>query len=833
MFVPNTPDHGLTDVDETSTSSMLSSILGAQSVIDAPRHSDALEQHSQKTKTAIILQTVSEDLETLGLKSPTFIEAYRGPGKIADANYSQVALPIDIPNTPQVDLFPTKKVFGSIEKLQKLSRSLESKAMLNTATDGLDATTKGLNQVLSALHEHDKTIRSLQNALNDIDVVAERSSFLSLNSINRLASSKSAVEYKVDKLRNQTPKNDSKGQLNSGINFVTKEWVQNEVELQIEALKKEYRIGSQIPQSNPPSPQKANQNGAQTREDIVEFQDQIHQEIEKQMARLETRVAESADRKIRDFFGEQMDSMQNLLSSKMEGLIQAAISKQIAALPKPTVPDVAQTFISSIDSYGQNLKNEILGTVQSQLSVTLNNESERISQEQKQNINSIKSQFVSASEISILEDRIAILRSSLARHVDSTTESLLGIESVIQEVNMSVSENGQACTNLSGEFKALQDRVAEHDERVSALDNLESRLQETERDLQVAQDNAQEDLALLNVSVKEFDHRLILLESRLEQAFGAKDTSTLPQQVLEALGPINDLQARLSTVESRFKEQADELRIQTENLITQKVLDSGIGSTLPQVDPAPLENQVSLVSEESVKRLSDLEAAFAKQRQVSETRFAEFNQAREEADRKERELNVQKGLSQAEVLKNLGVLTAELPKINEKITILSTQLNEQKEKLKHQADVLQGYEKAPKNQKKDTVPTVDASLQKAFPGSPLFKDLEQKSSMIAQIQQKLHVIEEQADRQRSDLEHQKDALGALSKEVKAQGIATKSTVQDQLHATQLVSQKMEGRIAELESKHAHQSHQAQDQSRSGKSPNKSKLISSNRCPKSR
>ncbi len=92
----------------------------------------------------------------------------------------------------RMDISPVKKVFDSADKMKQSTSQLTEPPRSESASNG------GLNQVLTALHQHDKTIRSLQMALADIDVVAQNNGLLSNDSLKTFATKYSAVLFQMN-----------------------------------------------------------------------------------------------------------------------------------------------------------------------------------------------------------------------------------------------------------------------------------------------------------------------------------------------------------------------------------------------------------------------------------------------------------------------------------------------------------------------------------------------------------------------------------------------------------------------------------------------------------
>ena len=105
------------------------------------------------------------------------------PQSISNASLKQ-----DMSNSnSRMDISPVKKVFDSADKMKQSTSQLTEPPRSESASNG------GLNQVLTALHQHDKTIRSLQMALADIDVVAQNNGLLSNDSLKTFATKNSTT----------------------------------------------------------------------------------------------------------------------------------------------------------------------------------------------------------------------------------------------------------------------------------------------------------------------------------------------------------------------------------------------------------------------------------------------------------------------------------------------------------------------------------------------------------------------------------------------------------------------------------------------------------------
>lgn len=243
VLVPDTPDLSFNDGDETGTSSMLSSILGRSSVepsfslgTESPQKAmmlpDIPEQNSQIEVEGSVSQSPAAPSSLRS--SAALMRGYFGPGKYADANSSSAYHS----SNNVVDVATAKKIFETIDKMQQPNIAA-SRGSIESLARG---SASGLNQVLTALHEHDRTIRSLQTALKDIDMVAaERASQMGLASKSNfeLADySKSVLELETGVKDFQRRRTASKSIFSAPSDGVSKEWVQNEVEIQLESFRK-------------------------------------------------------------------------------------------------------------------------------------------------------------------------------------------------------------------------------------------------------------------------------------------------------------------------------------------------------------------------------------------------------------------------------------------------------------------------------------------------------------------------------------------------------------------------------------------------------------------
>ena len=203
-----TPDGQLSDTDDTGTTSMLSSLLGNRT----PNYAKELEFEPR-------LQGIDELASNQSIEKSRFLEAYNGPGKIIDSSSYTLDFKLNqdiIPNANKV-----KAVFGSIEKLKESSRHSLRGSIINYQSNSAIA------QVLDALHTHDQTMKNLKDALNDIDIVTEKSS-MDRKSNSKLGSLR-RINRSIQNMKKEEP------------NF-SKEWVQNEVEIQIDQLKNSLNI---------------------------------------------------------------------------------------------------------------------------------------------------------------------------------------------------------------------------------------------------------------------------------------------------------------------------------------------------------------------------------------------------------------------------------------------------------------------------------------------------------------------------------------------------------------------------------------------------------------
>lgn len=209
-----TPDEQSSDYDDTGTTSMLSSLLGNET----PKfiHETGFEP---KLMDIPEIEKSHESVER-----PRFLQKYDGPGKVIDAtvNASVARLSQDVhPMTNNL-----KTVFGSIQKLKTSSHQSLGQINLQSNT--------AISQVLGALHTHDQTMKSLKDALNEIDIVTEQSS------MERKSTMKLGSIREINKSLRVLNKESTV--LNKESTVLTKEWVQNEVEIQIEYLRKSLNI---------------------------------------------------------------------------------------------------------------------------------------------------------------------------------------------------------------------------------------------------------------------------------------------------------------------------------------------------------------------------------------------------------------------------------------------------------------------------------------------------------------------------------------------------------------------------------------------------------------
>jgi hypothetical protein len=190
--------------NDTGTTSMISSLLGD----DTPKYQPSLPEIREEDSSVYV--------------SPRSLQAYTGPGRIIDPTYiSDSRLNIDA--TPVANKM--KAVLGSIEKL-KTSSHLSLKGSSSHISSQSNA---AISQVINALHTHDQTMKNLKDALNEIDIVTQEST------MERKSASKLSSLRHLNKSQRILNNNDAAAR-------ITKEWVQNEVEIQIEYLRKSLNI---------------------------------------------------------------------------------------------------------------------------------------------------------------------------------------------------------------------------------------------------------------------------------------------------------------------------------------------------------------------------------------------------------------------------------------------------------------------------------------------------------------------------------------------------------------------------------------------------------------
>jgi glutaredoxin-related protein len=183
---------------------MLSSLLGE----DTPKYQPSLPEIREEDSSVYV--------------SPRSLQAYTGPGRTIDPTYiSDSRLNIDA--APVANKM--KAVLGSIEKLKTSSHlSLKgSSSQINSQSNA------AISQVINALHTHDQTMKNLKDALNEIDIVTQEST------MERKSSSRLGSLTQINRSQRILNNNDAAA-------MITKEWVQNEVEIQIDYLRKSLNI---------------------------------------------------------------------------------------------------------------------------------------------------------------------------------------------------------------------------------------------------------------------------------------------------------------------------------------------------------------------------------------------------------------------------------------------------------------------------------------------------------------------------------------------------------------------------------------------------------------
>ena len=256
----------LSDNDETGTTSMISSLLG-----------DEMSRYISETAYQPVLPEIPETQS-----SRRSLNAYTGPGKMIDASHlSESRMNMEV--APVANKM--KALLGSIEKLKTSShQSLKgSQSHINSRSN------TALSTVLDALHTHDQTMKSLKNALNDIEVITEESN-MERNGPSKFSLSSLRQVNRSQRVLNKKDKDP----------MMTKEWVQNEVEIQIDYLRKSLNID-------------------QMQKDLLNLNKEKNEEKE-----YKAQIKELIKHEVNDQFEEIRDSNQNLqVLDKVEDLVSS------------------------------------------------------------------------------------------------------------------------------------------------------------------------------------------------------------------------------------------------------------------------------------------------------------------------------------------------------------------------------------------------------------------------------------------------------------------------------------------------------------------------------